>query len=260
MSIKMIAVDLDETLLRSDKTISNFTAEILRICQQHGILIVFATARSESDCKQYIDVINPDAIISNRGAIVRVGNNIIHRVAIDVETTNKILRSCLKQPNVRYIYAYTDTGYFFNVPEAEHDPVNWGEYNHDRYTDFSQGLKCDAYKITVEICDGMTADAIASSFPTVDVIRFSGEPFYSFGNKSISKWEGIKILAAHLSINTKDILAFGDDYSDIDMLRECGIGVAVANAISEVKAVADYVCCENNRDGVAKWIKENAIY
>ena len=259
MSIKMIAVDLDETLLKSDKTISNYTAEILSICQQHGILVVFATARSESDCTQHIDAINPDAIISNRGAIVRVGNNIIHRATIDAETTNKILRSCLEQPSVRYICAYTDAGYFFNVPENEHDPTIWGKYNHDMYTDFSQGLQCDAYKITVEIYDDMTASTIASSFPAVDVIRFSGESWYSFGNKSISKWEGIKILAAHFSIDTKDILAFGDDYSDIEMLRGCGIGVAVDNAISEVKAVADCVCGENDNDGVAKWIAENVM-
>lgn len=52
------------------------------------------------------------------------------------------------------------------------------------------------------------------------------------------------------------IAAFGDDMNDLEMVRNCGIGVAVRNAVEEVKRSADYICGSNDDDGVAKWIEE----
>jgi len=55
------------------------------------------------------------------------------------------------------------------------------------------------------------------------------------------------------------MLAFGDDWNDIELLRNCGTGIAVANALNEAKAVADYVCASNDEDGVAKWLEEYVL-
>ena len=114
-------------------------------------------------------------------------------------------------------------------------------------------------KITVEITDDTTAYSIASVFPSVAVIRFSGENWYRFADKTADKWRGVKALAAHFGIDLKKAAAFGDDYNDADMLRFCGVGVAVANAIDEAKAAADYVCDSNDNDGVAKWLEEHVL-
>ena len=54
-------------------------------------------------------------------------------------------------------------------------------------------------------------------------------------------------------------MAFGDDYSDIDLLSYCVNSIAVANAINEVKSVANYVCSDCDEDGVAKWLEENVL-
>ena len=56
-----------------------------------------------------------------------------------------------------------------------------------------------------------------------------------------------------------NIAAFGDDYNDVEMLRECGIGVAVANAIDEAKAAADYICGDCDDDGTARWLEEHVL-
>ena len=256
MNIKMIAVDLDGTLLRNDKTVSDYTTRVLRACKQHGAKVVFATARSECDCTQYTSLIQPDAIISNRGATISVGGDIIHRAVIDAETTNKILALSISHPSVRHIIVYGDMGYISNIPASEYNP-DWGAYNPEKYTDFSQGLDCGVYKITLEMFDDVTAEMIAAIFPSVNVVRFSGEPWFSFANKTANKWEGVKIAAAHFGVDTGSVAAFGDDYSDIGMLKNCGIGVAVGNAISEVKAAANYICDTNDNDGVAKWLEEN---
>jgi hydroxymethylpyrimidine pyrophosphatase-like HAD family hydrolase len=78
-------------------------------------------------------------------------------------------------------------------------------------------------------------------------------------NKNARKQNAIKEIAKHFGLTLFEIAAFGDDYNDIEMLRECGFGVAVANAIDEVKAAANYVCGDCDNDGVAKWLEENLL-
>jgi hydroxymethylpyrimidine pyrophosphatase-like HAD family hydrolase len=55
------------------------------------------------------------------------------------------------------------------------------------------------------------------------------------------------------------VVAFGDDYNDVEMLSECGIGVAMGNAIDECKAVADHICGDCDDDGMAKWLEKNLL-
>jgi len=256
--MKMIIVDLDATLLKSDKTISDYTVKIFNQCRKNGHMIVFATARSESECRTFSDIVSPWAIISNRGANVRVGDETIHRVTIDMQTSNDLLMSLVNHPSVGFITVRIEDGYRINIPEDKHNPA-WGEYNPAAYTDFANGLVCETYKISAEIFDDIAASEILSAYSNINMVRFSGEDWYSFASKSVTKWEGIKALAAHVGISVENTIAFGDDFSDIEMLRECGVGVAVANAIDEVKAVADIVCDSNDNDGVAKWLEKNLL-
>jgi hypothetical protein len=258
MNIKMIVTDLDRTLLRSDSEISEYSKHILFSCRQRGIMIVFATARAEHSCRRFIDFIKPDAIVSNGGAIVRIGDEIVYRAAMSMETTNKLLLTCMNRSNIGYITVDTDKGYFVNSRTYEND-YSRAEYLPAFYVDFSKGLDCDSYKICVDISDDTTAYEIAAEFPSVEVIPFSGEDWYRFADKDADKWYGVRALAARTGTDPSYIVAFGDDYSDIDMLKECGIGVAVTNAIDEVKSATDQICDTNNNDGVAKWLEENIL-
>ncbi len=71
---------------------------------------------------------------------------------------------------------------------------------------------------------------------------------------------GTIVLADHYyDIGIDSVVAFGDDINDQEMVKNSGIGVAVANAIDEVKAVADYICDSNDNDGVAKWLEKNVL-
>ena len=77
--------------------------------------------------------------------------------------------------------------------------------------------------------------------------------------QSVNKWSSINKIREMLGYETNEIVVFGDDVNDIEMLRECSTGVAVANAIDEAKAVADYICDTNDNDGVAKWLEDMLI-
>ena len=78
-------------------------------------------------------------------------------------------------------------------------------------------------------------------------------------NKTATKEHALKKAAEYFNVPLADVIAFGDDINDIEMLKTAGIGVAVGNAISAVKEIADYVCGTNDNDGVAVWIEENIL-
>lgn len=78
-------------------------------------------------------------------------------------------------------------------------------------------------------------------------------------HKEAIKSKGIDALAEYWKIKPSEIVGFGDDTIDIDMLEYCGVAVAVSNALAEVKALAEYVCDTNDNDGVAKWLEENVL-
>lgn len=260
MNIKMIVTDLDKTLLRSDKTISDFTKQIFSACSKEGILLAFASARSEMSCMGFAKQVSPFAIISSSGSLARIGETVIYRAAVNQDITNKLLQLCLEQSQVGFITADTDVGHLVNQPVDENDP-NWTDYLPVYETDFTKGLKGDSYKIAAEIhgLDSHIIDAIPSTFPTVRVVPFAGENWFCFTDKLANKFNGVKALANHMNIPIKDVIAFGDDYSDIEMIRDCGVGVAMENAIAEVKAVADYICDTNDNDGVAKWLQKHLL-
>lgn len=73
-------------------------------------------------------------------------------------------------------------------------------------------------------------------------------------SKMATKANALRKFGEHFNIDISDIVAFGDDTNDIDMIKTAGTGVAMGNAIEELKAVADFVCDTNDNDGIAKWI------
>jgi hydroxymethylpyrimidine pyrophosphatase-like HAD family hydrolase len=78
-------------------------------------------------------------------------------------------------------------------------------------------------------------------------------------HKDATKEKAIIYLAEYFGFDLSDIAAFGDDYNDVEMLRVCGIGVGVTNAIEEVRGVADCICDTNESDGVAKLLEERML-
>ncbi|MDE7233439.1 MAG: HAD hydrolase family protein, partial [Ruminiclostridium sp.] len=85
---------------------------------------------------------------------------------------------------------------------------------------------------------------------------FSDVDFYKFTKKGATKEKAAQIAAKSLGIAPEEVIAFGDDMVDLEMLRLCGCGVAMDNAIGAVKEIADAVTESNDRDGVAKYLEE----
>ena len=128
----------------------------------------------------------------------------------------------------------------------------------DDFKDFSTFTET-AMKICVQTDDEEKATQIANSITSCDYLPFSDIPWYKFSSKMATKEESIKILAQKLNINLSEIISFGDDFNDIGMLKLCGKGVAMQNAIPQVKEITSFITATNDEDGVAKFLEENLL-
>lgn len=107
--------------------------------------------------------------------------------------------------------------------------------------------------------DQNKADELAHKLPESDCIRFSDGYWYKFTKKNVTKENAIIKITEVCGFGTESIIAFGDDYADIGMLQLCGTGVAMGNAIDEVKDKADVVIGSNDEDGIAVFIENEII-
>ncbi len=246
MPLRMIAADLDRTLLRSSGTLSDFTAETLLRCRDAGVRIVIATARTESYCEEVIRALQPDAVISNSGALARAGKAVLFERPIPEQEADALIADILQCPSFRQLTVQTSLGYYVSQPHGKNRGVVY---------DFSVPLHRPAYKITPEFGDPADADTLRRLHPNCEAVRFTGEDWYRIVAKGCGKWPALQAAAAHFGIDTADIAAFGDDVLDNEMLAGCGFGVAVANASLSTAAAAAHHCETNDEDGVALWLR-----
>lgn len=255
MVVKMIIVDLDRTLLHTDKTISEYSVSILNQCREKGIKIVFATARPIRTVELYLEQIACDAVIYHNGAfILSAGKRIGNTYSIPYKEARKILLYMQsKYEGKKLSVEINDTLYAnFNVKEF------WS-YTNAIETDFSDIPEAEADKVLVEIQNQEELDDVTSILSTELYGEMSDGKLCLIMNRSATKLNGIRQLSSIWDIPTEHMIAFGDDLNDMEMIKHCGIGVAMKNAIDEVIAIADYVTDTNDYDGVAKYLEKNIL-
>jgi Cof subfamily protein (haloacid dehalogenase superfamily) len=256
-NIKMIVMDLDGTLLTDEKNISNYTLSILEKCKNIGIKIVIATARSERSSKRFTDILEPDYIILNGGVLVKDDKKIICRRLLPKKTASKIINEIYQNKNVGEIKVETETDYYLICDDEQKD--NQSVDNKYSYLTIKEGIQSDLIKIRAEFYDENIIKTLTKKYTECEVTGFTGEKWYRIVNKGANKINGIKSLMKETNISMENIIAFGDDYNDMEMIRECGVGIAMENGIDEIKRSAKYICGNNNEDGVGKWIEKNVL-
>ena len=254
---RLLLFDLDDTLLHSNKIISDYTTNVLRACQQRGMLVGFATARGESNILPFVEQVKPDIVVSSGGAMIRYHDEIIDTQMFSGEETAAILRSGLQLMSHDCLMTVdTLDAYYGNYAgDATGILTGWGEVTAANFEEFHE----PALKICVHLPGDDLAREVAAAVPGCDWLRFSGGQWYKFTKAKVTKESAAARLSDLLGIAPADMMAFGDDYSDIGMLRYCGTGVAVANAISEVIAAADVVVGSQDEDGPAVWLKQTVL-
>jgi len=252
-NIKLIITDLDFTLLHTDKSISEYTQNIFKKCSDNEINTAIATARYRISAENFINILKPDFEITSEGTMLYHKGKLIYGCGFNLETTNNIISEIISISTTQELTVATDKGVLWNSHHISDSPILYKAI----YNDYSKPLENCAYKIVTELPSKEIALKIADKFSDCRLICYRDENKFSFINKNACKAEAIKALANYLDIELSNIIAFGDDLNDIEMLEQCGYGIAVSNAIKEVLTVADYVTDSNDEDGVAKFIEKN---
>ena len=251
MAIKMIVTDLDRTLLRTDKTISEFTETILKRCIEQGIKVVFATARP----KNRVDILPiihlADAIITDNGSSVYIENKIEYSFGIPAKTAKPFLNKLVETiPDKRFSIEYPH----MKIANYDKSDLWLAEIKND----IANPLDIPATKMVVN-AGAEAYDELCALLPSDLYAQLCEGRIILIMHQSATKWNAIQTVSNHFGVSIDETVAFGDDYNDILMLKNCGIGIAVANALDEVKAVANSFCDTNDNDGVARWLAANVL-
>ena len=256
---RMVVTDLDGTLLNNKKQVSEANVKAIQNLKDQNITFVMATGRSDVMTRAYTKQLkNVDIVIGCDGAVIRNirTGEILCENHLRSETCHTTFEICKKYGLQYYVFAkdelVSDDPQNETVEEDEEIPMkivnDLNEYVNDHII----------YKIVVSHNDTSYLDKVAEVIKKetdADAIR-SGKKVLAVKAMGVSKAEAIKKLAQKLGILIKDIIAFGDEVNDIEMLTLVGLGIAMENADDVVKEAADQIAGNNDQDGVGKELEK----
>lgn len=248
--MKAIITDLDRTLLHTDKRISPYTVEILEKCRERGIAVMTASARPLRDIRTFEKSFTFDAVTATNGAVIALPDRRLE-YGISAESGERILEGLLRFPDV-FLSVETSGGLYSNREIPEWEPV--------LYTDFPKlPENVMTYKILASSGRRALYDGIGTVL-TEDVYHtVSNRDLVQIMDRKATKWNGVCRMLESFGISSSDAVYFGDDNDDIEPIRNCGLGVAVSNAIPAVLEAADCVTDSNDDDGVARYIEKDIL-
>lgn len=249
--MKAVITDLDRTLLKTDKSVSEKTVSVLKEVQKKGIKIMFATARPQRAITNYEKLLNPDAVTTLNGARTFIKGSSID-YSIPNESVRKMLSDFIKIPDC-VISLETSKGIYSNVDIPEWAPIVTDCFP-EILDDCGSVFKILVSNENTDLKQHIDSIVTADSYYTVAV-----GTLFQIMSISATKVNGVKAMLKAFEIDPEDAVYFGDDNDDIEPLKWCGTGVAVKNAISEAISAAKEITSSNDEDGVPLWIEKNLI-
>ncbi len=246
--MKYIIFDVDDTILNSNKEVTPFTLKVLNYLRNnYHYKIVVNTARSKDFNKPYFDILKPDySILFGGSLIIDKDENILYKEVISKDIINKISKVLFKESRTFSIYT---------LDELFSSDKDYKSQN-AQYFDFNNDLNKDCYKIVASFIDNKIAYKIADDFNLVFVPYLDGR-FGRFNLKTTSKENGNKKLMELINGNINDVICFGDDVGDLNMVLDAGVGVLLSNANNDLKSKVKYITkYDNDHDGVARFLIE----
>ena len=270
MAIRLIALDLDGTLLTSAKTISPADRAAVEAAIAGGVLVVPVTGRpAQGVPKEVLDLPGVRYVISSNGATIR-----------DVVTGETLLETHLEAETALEVLAAS--GHVTMIREAFRAGVGYlSQADYDILCDRYEGAMLAYVLDTRQVVPGTLEDFLREDPRPIEELFFltdseqtkldlqrtlSALPGIGFADPfphdlevmagGIDKGEGLRFLLDRLGIDPAETMAVGDGGSDLPMLRAAGIGVAMGNATESVRAGADWVTSTNDENGVAAAIEK----
>lgn len=265
--IKLVALDLDGTTLREDKTFSERLISTIAKVQERGITVAICSGRAPESVAPFAKILGLDkghgyCVCFNGGALINLKDInedlAVHTLKaqdlIDIEAQARAAGCCVHAYSTRRVLL-TESDIVFTEMEiaASMQPF-------ERLL-FPQEVRADerAYKL-IAVGDEAKLDTMRMNLPSSFLTRFTiartHPNFLEFMTKGCSKGSTLQDLCKILGITMDNIAAFGDAENDMEMVSQVGVGVAVANAMPTLKAVAKYQTYNYLDDGVAIYLEK----
>ncbi|WP_349410226.1 Cof-type HAD-IIB family hydrolase [Pseudalkalibacillus sp. SCS-8] len=260
----LIAIDLDGTLLKDDKTISLHTKNVLKKAIAHGHHVVISTGRPFRGSAHYykeLELTTP--IINFNGAFIHHPLDSTwktHHNPLDLNTAHNIVNTCLdfEVKNVIAevlddVYLHYEDDFITNTfmiesssmtighlhQSLQHDPTSLLIRPHDHHLKELRELLKNQH---AEVIDHRVW---AAPWNIIEIVR-----------AGLNKAVGLKHVADHFNVPQERIIAFGDEDNDLEMIEYAGHGIAMENAIPELKNIANGVTLSNEEDGIACFLED----
>lgn len=260
MNKYLIALDLDDTLLNHQKEVTEKTKKCLKKLYNQGHVIAIISGRIFDTCYEIVsklDFIN--YMVTDSGSLIfdNIKKEVIYKKKLSKDNIKKILN--LYNDKMEYI-EFSDEHYYYKystIPFKHYglskDIVDIRMFIRDnnaihssiRMLDYHENEKI--IKIINEVC------------PTINVFEMKNSDmevkWLELVQKGVSKYNSIKYLCKRENIRWNNTISFGDNYNDIDMIKNTKFGVAMGNAIDEVKKIATFITKSCDEDGIEYYLR-----
>lgn len=270
---RMIAIDLDGTLLSPQGKVTDRTRQAVHSCLKAGLLVCFATGRNWTESKTVLDDVEhfSTAVFVGGAMVIDTQREVtLHRTLMDAQLARDLC--AMLESTGHAVLALQDTG------TAGIDYLITEQVRLNAATEMWMSVTRAAVKRVTDLAGyahehtirvGIVADPrecerinelLVERFGNrlfIQTIRVpaAGVDVLEIFDPSVNKWEGISHVARHHGIEREQIIAIGDDVNDLHMIEHAGLGVAMGNARPEVLKIADRVIGKNDDDGLAEFLE-----
>ncbi|MDB5300855.1 MAG: putative hydrolase [Phycisphaerales bacterium] len=271
---RMIAIDLDGTLLSPKGEVTPRAKEAVQRCLSAGLLVCFATGRNWTESRAVLDTVEhwPTAVFVGGAMVIDTEKDVtLHRTLMQPELAAEVCEYLERHGHA--VLALQDTGtagvdYLVSGDVPLNDATRqWMEATRASVHQVNRlGRYAHEHTIRVGICAtpgdiAVLIGELAGRFGERIVYQNLMVPAYGVEvleifDPAVNKWEGILHVARRHGVEPGQIVAIGDDVNDLPMIRSAGLGVAMGNARPEVQAAAKRVIGKNVDEGLAQFLDE----
>ncbi|WP_248930028.1 Cof-type HAD-IIB family hydrolase [Paenibacillus hamazuiensis] len=252
---KMMAIDIDDTLLNDEREVSTGTKAALAEAAAHGVTVTLATGRMYASAKQLAAQLELNVpLITYQGSLVKnsIDGKVLYERAVTGPAAHFLFRYA-EEHDLHLQSYYNDVLY---VKEANQKAIDYAELSKipfEVYAAFHELADKPNTKLLMiddpERLDEVAADLRKHIGHEVHITK-SKPHFLEFVHIEGTKGHALAALAAHFGYELSQVIAIGDSFNDREMLQTAGLGVAMGNAVPALKEIADYVTLSNNEDGI----------
>ena len=264
---RLIVSDLDGTLLRDDNTLSDYTKAIIHRVSEQGIDFMLATGRIFGGARVFArELALNTPILSCNGALIKEADGkLLYGRPIEALPLTEVFKLLLNRK--LYFHFYSENSFYtqkfsehlkgfyaFNEKLSEKERFPMAEVD-----PLEMPGKETIYKVLVQCGEEKSSRRALyeelQEIPGISVTSSWSDTFDICADQ-VSKGLAIEQYAETKGIKPSEIICFGDNFNDLEMIQYAGLGIAMSNGVEELKKAADYVTIGNNEDGVAKAIEK----